>query len=62
MVSDAVIADHTLGTPDVDACVGAALWDLVFPPSRRGAPRRATLRFQNCEATPGAAPGLELSP
>lgn len=60
-VVDATVADHTLGTPDVDACVDAAIWDLVFPPTPDGRPQRGTLRFQNCEQNPGAAPTLELS-
>lgn len=58
-VVDAAVADHTFGTPDVDACVDAAIWDLVFPPPPDGRGRRGTLKFQNCEQTPGATPTLD---
>lgn len=62
MISDATVAEHTFGTPSVDACVGAAIWDMVFPPPTESQPKKATLRFQNCEQTPGASPSLDFSP
>lgn len=60
MVVDATVADHTFGTPEVDACVGAAIWDLVFPPTPDGQPRQATLRFQNCERAVRGCPDLDI--
>ncbi len=62
MISDATVLEHTFGTPSVDACVGAAIWEIVFPPPAQGQPTKGTLRFQNCEQTPGASPSLDFAP
>lgn len=61
MISKAAVADHTFGAPAVDACVGAAVWDLVFPAPADGQPAQGSLRFQNCEDPKGASPMLDFS-
>ncbi len=62
MISTAAVADHTFGAPAVDACVGAAVWDLVFPPPADGQAMQGSLRFQNCEDPTGTSPLLDFSP